>query len=123
MLEEFRDMVGEKHYESFMALLKEIGPDCRTTRISVVIAGFLRFALKRTGEDLEEGGLAETLAIADGARDLESEECGTLSELIGRICEEAGMRNHRVSAGGIGYTIAEHTVSEYVEWYSLPWEG
>ena len=47
LLEEFREIVGEKELQSFISLLKAIGPDARTHRISVVVASILRFAVKQ----------------------------------------------------------------------------
>jgi len=64
-LDEFRQIIGEGLFSSFLELLTEIGPDSRTHRISVVIAGILRFALGKTTDDYEKGSLAEALVVLE----------------------------------------------------------
>lgn len=122
MLDELKDIIGEDEYTAFLNLLKEIGPDSRTHRISVVIAGLLRFARSRVPEDFEDSNLATALVVLDEEPYTEGEDYETLKELIGLLCRKAGMRNERVSSRGDSYTIAEHVLYEYTKWYNMPWE-
>ena len=62
VVDDFEILVGPQCYESFLELLTEIGPDSRTERISVVIAGLLQFALGKASDDQAEGSLSEALA-------------------------------------------------------------
>jgi hypothetical protein len=125
MLEEFMKIVGAQSYSAFLRILKEIGPDARTHRISIVIAAMLRFALSKLPSDWEDGTLAHALVTLEDEPYLAAEECeeyDLVFDLIDELCTEAGMRNLRESARGIQYSIAEDAISQYVAWHSMPWE-
>ena len=122
LLDEFRQIIGDEHYDSFLKLLKEIGPDSRTKRISVVVAGILRFALGRIADDYEKTSLAEVLIVLDEEPYSDGEEYRMVMELIDEICQEAGMGNYRTTSRGVEYSIAENTIAEYCRWYNMPWE-
>ena len=125
MLEEFKKIIGNQSYSTFLSLLKEIGPDARTHRISVVIAAMLRFALEKLYREGEDGTLCQALVALDKEPYLAaeaSEEYERLFELIDEMCREAGLRNRRESARGESYSIAENAIAEYIAWYHMPWE-
>ena len=125
MLEEFKKIIGNQSYSTFLSLLKEIGPDARTHRISVVIAAMLRFALEKLYREGENGTLCQALVALDKEPYLAaeaSEEYERLFELIDEMCREAGLRNRRESARGESYSIAENAIAEYTAWYHMPWE-
>ena len=125
MLEEFKGIVGAQSYSTFLRMLKEIGPDARTHRISVVIAAMLRYARSKLPPDCEDGTLAQALVALDEEpylADEESEEYELVSDLIDKLCQEAGMRNLRESSRGESYSIAESAIAEYAAWYNMPWE-
>ena len=113
LLDEFRLIIGENYYESFINLFKEIGPQSRTHRISVVMAGILRFGFERIDDHYEEGSLAEALIVVDEEPCFDSEEWEKVLELVDEICREAGMRNVRITSRGHEYSIAESVISEY----------
>lgn len=125
MLEEFKDIIGAQSYETFLHMLKAIGPDARTHRISVVIAAMLQYALSKLPSDCEEGTLSQALVtLAEepyGAAE-GSEEYKLVFDFIDELCREAGMRNLRESARGESYSIAENSIAEYTAWYNMPWE-
>jgi len=121
-LDEFRQIIGEVSFGAFMELLTEIGPDSRTQRISVIIAGILRFATGKITGDYENGSVAEALAFLDEEPHSDGEEYLRLKELIDQICQKAGMLNDRVTARGIKYSIADNAIAEYSRWYNMPWE-
>ena len=125
MLKEFKKIIGNQSYSTFLSLLKEIGPDARTHRISVVIAAMLRFALEKLYREGENGTLCQALVALDKEPYLAaeaSEEYERLFELIDEMCREAGLRNRRESATGESYIIAENAIAEYIAWYHMPWE-
>jgi hypothetical protein len=122
-LDELRQIIGEVSFDAFLELLTEIGPDSRTHRISVIIAGFLRFALEKITDDYENGSVAEALVFLDEELHSDGEEYFRLKELIDQICKKAGMLNDRVTAGGIKYSIADNAIAEYCRWYNMPWEN
>ena len=121
-LDEFRQIIGEELFGSFLKLLTEIGPDSRTHRISVVIAGILRFALGKTTDDYEKGSLAEALVVLDEEPYSDGEEYRRVVELIDHMCQESGMTNYRATTRGSEYSIAENAIAEYCRWYNMPWE-
>jgi len=125
MLKEFKKIIGNQSYSTFLSLLKEIGPDARTHRISVMIAAMLRFALEKLYREGENGTLCQALVALDKEPYLAaeaSEEYERLFELIDEMCREAGLRNRRESARGESYSIAENAIAEYIAWYHMPWE-
>jgi len=125
MIQEFKEIIGAQSYSTFLRVLKEIGPDARTHRISVVIAAMLRFALSKLPPDCEDGTLAQALVTLDEEPYLaaeQSEEYELVFDLIDELCREAGMSNLRESARGTPYSIAENTIAEYIAWYNMPWE-
>lgn len=125
MIDEFKEIIGVQSYSTFLRMLKEIGPDARTHRISVVIAAMLRFARSKLPPDCEGGTLAHALVTLDEEPYLaaeESEEYQLMFDLIDDLCDETGMRNLRESARGELYSIADNAIAEYTAWYSMPWE-
>jgi len=121
MLKTFKQLIGKKDYEVFLKLLREIGPDSRTHRISVLIAGMLRYALHQI-TDYEVGSLEEALIVIDEDPYSNKNEEEVILELVDEICEEVGMRNHRISSRGVEYSIGENVLEEYRKWHFMPWE-
>jgi hypothetical protein len=125
VLEEFKKLIGKQSYAAFIDLLKEVGPDARTHRISVVFAAILRYALEKVPEDYEETPLCQTLAeLEEGPyfASEDSENYEILYELIDAICKEARIQNERQSARGDNYSISDSAISEFMSWYNMPWE-
>ena len=125
MLQEFKDLVGAQSYSALLRMLKEIGPDARTHRISVVIAAMLHYARSKLPPDCEDGTLAQALVALDEETYLpgeESEEYEVVFDFIDELCQKAGMRNLRESSRGESYSIAESAIAEYTAWYNMPWE-
>ena len=124
LVDEFKDIVGEQHFSSFLALLKEIGPDARTHRISVVIASMLRFAVNKLPAECEDGSIAQALLKLDEEPNLaheQSDENEMVFDLVDGLCSEANMINQRESVRGEDYSIAEKVILEYAAWYHMPW--
>ena len=125
MIEQFQEMVGVQTYAAFLRMLKAIGPDARTHRISVVIAAMLQFALNELAGDGDEGTLAQALSALEEDPGLSAEDCeevDTVFGLIDELCTEAGIRNLRESSRGQPYSIADNVIAEYTAWYNMPWE-
>jgi len=125
LIDEFKEIVGDHHFSSFLALLKEVGPDARAHRISVVIASILRFAVNRLPPECEDGSIAQALLKLDEEPYLghePSDEHEMVFDLVDGLCSEANMMNERESARGEDYSIAENVIIEYTAWYNMPWE-
>ncbi len=116
ILKEFKKIIGNQSYLSFVRLLKEIGPDARTHRISVVVAAMLRFALNQLPNDCEEGTLCHALLTLEEEPYFaaeQSDEYDIIFDLIDELCREAGLNNLRESSKDDSYSIAESTIAEY----------
>ncbi len=125
LIDEFKEIIGDQQFLSFLALLRNIGPEARTHRISVVIASILRFAVNQLPSDCEDGSIAQALLTLDEEPYLaheQSDEYEMVFDLIDGLCNEAGMMNERESARGEDYSIAENAILEYAAWYNMPWE-
>jgi hypothetical protein len=123
LIDDFKTLVGPQCYESFLGLLKEIGPDSRTERISVVIAGLLRFALNKAYDNQVEGSLSEALVVLEEDPHTDDEKYSDMVlDLIDEICNETNTRNFRTTARGMDYSVASQALSEYCRWYNMPWE-
>ena len=125
MIDEFKEIVGDQHFSSFLSLLKEIGPDARTHRISVVIASVLRFAVNQLPPECEDGSIAQALLVLDEEPNLAHEQSDgyeMVFDLVDGLCSEANMMNERESSRGEVYSIAENVILEYVAWYNRPGE-
>jgi len=125
LINEFKEIVGDQHFSSFLTLLKEIGPDARAHRISVVIASILRFAVNKLPAECEDGSIAKALLVLDEEPYLaheQSDEHEMVFDLVDGLCSEANMMNERESARGEDDSIAENVILEYAAWYNMPWE-
>ena len=125
VLKEFKQIVGVPMYSAFLNMLKEIGPDARTERISVVIGAMLHFALCRLADERNENTLDEALNVLNEEPYLaaeQSDEYQRVATFVGELCKEAGMQNERQSSSGTCYSIAENAISHFVSWYNMPWE-
>jgi hypothetical protein len=125
LIDEFKEIIGDQQFLSFLALLRNIGPEARTHRISVVIASILRFAVNQLPADCEDGSLAQALLTLDEEPYLaheQSDEYEMVFDLVDGLCNEAGMMNERESARGEDYSIAENAILEYAALYNMPWE-
>ena len=122
-LDDFKALVGPRSYEVILDILQTIGLDSRTERISVVIAGILRYAVEKAPADPTVGGMEEALINVEEDPQSEDEKYhDVVLELIDEICIAAKMINFRTSARGMDYSIAEQALSEYCRWYNMPWE-
>ena len=125
MLKQFEEIVGSSMFSAFPEMLKAIGPDARTERISVVIASMLRYALHQLPAHCEDDSLGQALIALDEGPYLaaeQSDECLCVAKLIGQLCKKAEMQNERQNSRGTCYSIAENVISQYVSWYNMPWE-
>ena len=122
MLKEFKRLIGIKEYNSVIKILKTIGPNSRTHRISLFIAGILIYAIEQSSDDSKEGSLEEALRILEEEPYNEGDEKNLVLDLINELCAEAGMNNFRESSRGEQYSISENAFYEFTRWYNMPWE-
>jgi hypothetical protein len=119
-----QDVVGKKTYEVWVRMLREIVPNGRTHRLSVILAGMLQYATalaeQLEKEDLDEESVDLSLIKAnEGGPD---EVKRQLHDVVKRLFQDAGVTFDRVSKRGEPYSIADEAYNEYCSWYDYPWE-
>jgi hypothetical protein len=120
----FQDVVGKETYEVWVNMIRELVPDGRTHRLSVVIAGMLHYATAiadQFDEDkLEEDSVALSLINANemGPDEIKDE----LHDVMKRLFKDAGVTFDRVSKRGEPYSVADEAYNEYFSWYDYPWD-
>lgn len=119
-----QDVVGKEVYEVWVDMLRELVPDGRTHRLSVVIAGMLHYATalaEHLDEDeLEEDSVALSLINANemGPDEIKHE----LHDVVKRLSRDAGVTFDRVSKRGDPYSVADEAYNEYFSLYDYPWD-
>jgi hypothetical protein len=120
----FQDVVGKQTYEVWVDMLRELVPDGRTHRLSVVIAGMLHYATaiaeKLDEDELEEDSIALSLIKAnemdpDGIKE-------ELHDVVKLLFKDAGVAFDRVSKRGEPYSVADEAYNELFRWYDYPWD-
>jgi hypothetical protein len=120
-----KDAVGSKIYTVWVEMLKRLVPHGRTHRLSVVVAGMLwvahNIALEKKRPDAKA---KELLAIFESAYE-NDEENGVepLLKVTEDLFRDAEVRFNRANSKGQGYSIAEETVHQFLNWEAMPWEG
>jgi hypothetical protein len=121
----FRTVVGEDTYAVWVRMLRELVPDGRAHRLSVMLAGMLHYAaaLAAANQDEEEDehSLAFSLIEAAEASD-PSEVKDLIHDAVVQLFKDATVRFERTSARGVKYSLAEEAYEEFIHWYDMPWE-
>jgi hypothetical protein len=119
-----QDVVGKETYSVWVDMLRELVPDGRTHRLSVLLAGMLQYALAIAEEldedELEEDSVAVSLINANemGSDEIKDE----LHDVVKRLFKDAGVTFDRVSKRGEPYSIADEAYNEFVSWFDYPWD-
>ncbi|MBN1449796.1 MAG: hypothetical protein JW963_02185 [Anaerolineales bacterium] len=119
-----QDVVGKGTYSVWVDMLRELVPDGRTHRLSVVIAGMLHYATvlaeKLDEDELEEDSVALSLINANemGSDEIKDE----LHDVVKELFKDAGVTFDRVSKRGDSYSIADEAYNEFVSWFDYPWD-
>jgi hypothetical protein len=120
-----QDVVGKETYDVWVDMLRELVPDGRTHRLSVVIAGMLLYAVDKSMQikhrNEEEHSVAMSLIDANEAGYPEAIK-ELIHDVVDRLFKDAGVKYQRVSKGGERYSIADETYNEFSSWYDYPWE-
>lgn len=120
-----RDIVGDAVYDVWVAMLKELVPDGRTHRLSVLVASMLAYASRAAwsdDDDLDEGSPAYPFVVASEGVD-DEEAFRLLEPMLVRLFKDAKVKYERVSSRGQPYSIIWDAVIEFCRWYNYPWEG
>jgi len=119
-----QDVVGKETYTVWVDMLRELVPDGRTHRLSVVIAGMLQYATaiaeKLDEDELEEDSVASSLI---NANEMDPDQLKReLHDVVKKVFRDAGVTFDRVSKRGDPYSIADEAYNEYFSWYDYPWD-
>lgn len=119
-----QDVVGRETYDVWVDMLRELVPDGRTHRLSVVVAGMLHYATaiaEKYDEDvLEEDSVALSLI---NANEMDPDQLKKeLHDVVKKMFRDADVAFERVSRRGDPYSIADEAYNEYFGWYDYPWD-
>lgn len=119
-----QDVVGKETYTVWVDMLRELVPDGRTHRLSVVIAGMLQYATaiaeKLDEDELEEDSVALSLI---NANEMDPDQLKReLHDVVKKVFRDADVAFDRVSKRGDPYSIADEAYNEYFSWYDYPWD-
>lgn len=119
-----QDVVGKETYDVWVDMLRELVPDGRTHRLSVVIAGMLQYATaiaeKLDEDELDEDSVALSLI---NANEMDPDQLKReLHDVVKKVFRDANVAFDRVSAHGDPYSIADEAYNEYFSWYDYPWD-
>ena len=119
-----QDVVGKETYDVWVDMLRELVPDGRTHRLSVVIAGMLQYATaiaeKLDEDELEEDSVASSLI---NANEMDPDQLKReLHDVVKKVFRDADVTFDRVSKRGDPYSIADEAYNEYFSWYDYPWD-
>ena len=121
----FSSVVGEDTYAAWVRMLRELVPDGRTHRLSVMLAGMLHYAAAIAVADQDEWdderSLAASLLDATEASD-PSEVEDLIHDAVVRLFKDARVRFERASARGERYSLTENAYVEFIHWFDMPWE-
>jgi hypothetical protein len=119
-----QEVVGKETYTVWVDMLRELVPDGRTHRLSVVIAGMLQYATaiaeKLDEDELEEDSVALSLI---NANEMDPDQLKReLHDVVKKVFMDADVAFDRVSKRGDPYSIADEAYNEYFSWYDYPWD-
>ena len=119
-----QEVVGKETYKVWVDMLRQLVPDGRTHRLSVLIAGMLQHALV-IAEGLDEDELeADSVALSlIKTNEISPDEIkDELHDVLKRLFLDAGVTFDRVSRRGEPYSIADEAYNEFASWYDYPWD-
>jgi hypothetical protein len=116
-------VVGADTYAVWVRMLRELVPNGRTHRLSVMLAGMLHYAaaIAAAANHKKEHSLAASLIEATEASD-PSEVEDLIHDAVVQLFKDAKVRFERASARGTKYSLAEEAYEEFIHWYDMPWE-
>ena len=118
-------VVGKETYTVWVNMLRELVPDGRTHRLSVVVAGMLKYALtvaqskrdEELADDSVERSLLDVAEVGDP-----SEVADLLHDVTTQLFKDADVVYQRTNSRGSHYGIVEDAYEEFMRWYDMPWE-
>ena len=116
-----QDVVGKETYDVWVDMLRELVPDGRTHRLSVVVAGMLQYALEVADSDSEE--LSVSKSLTDSAETSDPDEIKSmLHDVVSQLFKDAGVTYKRTAKSGERYSIADEVYDEFSRWFDYAWD-
>ncbi len=120
-----QDVVGKETYSVGVDMLRELVPDGRTHRRSVVVAGMLQYALDKSPKikhrNEEEHSVA--MSLIDSADTADPDHIKALiHDVVDRLFKDAGVSYERVSKRGEHYSVVNEIYNEFSCWFDYPWD-
>jgi len=120
-----QDVVGKETYSVWVDMLRELVPDGRTHRLSVVIAGMLQYALDKAvnikHRNEEEHSVAMSLIDAEAVGYPEGIKA-LIHDVVDKLFMDAGVSYERISKRGEHYSIVNEAYNEFARWFDYPWD-
>lgn len=119
------DIIGKETYAVWVDMLRELVPNGRTHRLSVVIAGMLQYSSEIAGriENRNEDEDSAAMSIMDAAESGNPDDIKELiHDLVARLFMDAGVGYERISKRGEHYSIADEIYNEFASWFDYPWD-
>ena len=120
-----QDVVGKETYTVWVNMLRELVPEGRTHRLSVVVAGMLQYAfeLAQKIKNKNEDEHSAAMSIMDATETADPDEIkGLIHDLVDRLFMDAGVEYERTSKRGERYSIAYEAYNELACWFDYPWD-
>lgn len=120
-----QDVVGKETYSVWVDMLRELVPEGRTHRLSVVIAGMLQYTLEVAAkiEGRNENEHSVAMSIIDAAEAGNPDEIkGLIHDIVTRLFDDADVAYERISKRGEHYSIADEVYAEFARWFDYPWD-
>ena len=106
-------------------MLRELVPQGRTHRLSVVVAGMLQYTYERANQipNKTEDKHSTAMSIIDAAEAGNPDDIkGLIHDIVDRFFNDAGVEYERVSKRGDHYSIVDEIYNEFASWFTYPWD-
>jgi hypothetical protein len=120
-----QDVVGKETYVVWGNMLRELVPEGRTHRLSVIVAGMLQytFEIAQKINNKNEDEHSAAMSIIDAAETANLDDIKALiHDLVDRLFMDAGVEYERISKRGERYSIADEAYNEFARWFDYPWD-
>ena len=120
-----QDVVGKETYSVWVDMLRELVPEGRTHRLSVVVAAMLEYAIGKSlqikNRNEEDHSVAMSLIDTTDTGDPENIK-RLIHDVVDKLFKDAGVEYERVSKRGERYSIANEIYNEFSSWYDYLWD-
>ena len=106
-------------------MLRELVPQGRTHRLSVIVAGMLQYTYELANQipNRNEDEHSTAMSIIDAAEAGNPDDIkGLINDIVDRLFMDAGVEYNRISKRGEHYSIVDETYNEFASWFDYPWD-